>query len=100
MKSPPPSRHWNIRLRVAIIHRAASSARRGLTFLSWNNALLACLSHLNSINRAALLPSFCPCPEVPERGVVPSPQHRGKAAGGSPRAGGEAGGCERGVGGR
>jgi hypothetical protein len=24
------SRHWNIRLRVAIIHRVESSARRGL----------------------------------------------------------------------
>ena len=32
------SRHWNIRLRVAIIHRVESSARRGLTFRSWNSA--------------------------------------------------------------
>src|SRR5262249_47738782 len=30
--------HGNIRLRVAIIHRAESSARRGLTFRSWNSA--------------------------------------------------------------
>jgi hypothetical protein len=28
------SRHWNIQLRVAIIHRVESSARRGLTFRS------------------------------------------------------------------
>jgi hypothetical protein len=28
-------RHGNIRLRVAIVHRVASSARRGLTFHSW-----------------------------------------------------------------
>jgi hypothetical protein len=30
--------HGNIRLRVAIVHRAESSARRGLTFRSWNSA--------------------------------------------------------------
>jgi hypothetical protein len=32
------SRHWNIRLRVAIIHRVESLARRGLTFRSWKSA--------------------------------------------------------------
>jgi hypothetical protein len=31
-------RHWNIRLRVAIIHRVESSARRGLAFRSWKSA--------------------------------------------------------------
>src|SRR5713101_6521298 len=30
------SRHGNIRLRVTIIHRVESSARRGLTFRSWS----------------------------------------------------------------
>jgi hypothetical protein len=30
--------HGNIRLRVAIVHRVASSVRRGLTFRSWNIA--------------------------------------------------------------
>src|SRR5579863_6627795 len=32
------SRHGNIRLRVTIIHRVESSARRGLIFRSWNSA--------------------------------------------------------------
>ena len=32
------SRHWSIRLRVAIIHRVESSARCGLTFRSWKSA--------------------------------------------------------------
>src|SRR6476660_10190881 len=32
------SRHLNIRLRAAIIHRVESSARLGLQFLSWNRA--------------------------------------------------------------
>jgi hypothetical protein len=32
------SRHWNIQLRLAIIHLVESSARRGLTFRSWKSA--------------------------------------------------------------
>jgi hypothetical protein len=32
------SRHWNISLKFAIIHRVESSARRGLTFRSWKSA--------------------------------------------------------------
>lgn len=32
-------RHWNIRLRVAIIPRVESSARRGLTFRPWKRAI-------------------------------------------------------------
>src|SRR5215469_4412776 len=43
--------HGNIRLRVAIIHRMEWSARRGLTFRSWNSA--SCLR--NAMNVPATL---------------------------------------------